>query len=549
MRPWFLPLVLLALSHAAPPQFSAASVVNAASYAGGALAPGEIVTIFGTQLGPASPAGLQLTPDRRRVSTTLAGTRVLFDGLPAPLIYVSASQLSAVVPCALSGKTTTQLQVEYLGVLSAPVAVPIARVRPGIFTLNATGQGQGAILNWPDQTVNRPGNAAPRGSIVSLYASTGGWTSPPAEDGRVADQALPLPLPVTATVGGLAAPVLYSGAAPALVTGVLQVNLEIPAEAPLADAVPVTIAIDGVRSPAGVTLAIRLAPSGTPVALTSPYVPRAGVFKGQLHVHSTNSDGAQDPATVVQAYQEAGYHFISITDHNRVTPDPSIPGILFIPGTEQAPNGNHLNRINVPDVLSGNEQTVIDRTLAQGGFVFLNHPNWPGGYPADPNWTDAELEAVRGFHGLEVWNSLVNPNSNAEGRVDSLLSRGRRLFLLATDDCHNLTNSRCRTGSTWVFADRLEASDILASLKSGNFYASNGAILSSLSVSGSTITVTTDRLSTIDFIAAGGRLLQSTPRTFAALYTVTGDESSVRARLTRDSDSALAWSNPIYLER
>ena len=542
-------LLAACVAHAAPPQFSAAGVVNAASYAGGPVAPAEIVSIFGSGLGPASPAGMQLTSDGRRVTTTLAGTRVLFDGLPAPLVYVSASQLSAVVPCAIAGKTTAQIQVEYLGVLSAPVTVPVARARPGIFALNASGQGQGAILNWPANAVNGPGNAAARGSVVSLYASAGGWTSPPAEDGRVADQALPLLLPVTVTVGGRAAPVLYAGAAPALVTGVLQVNLQIPQEAPTGDAVPITITIDGVPSQAGVTLALHPAPAVGSVTLTSGYAAKASAFRGQLHCHSTNSDGAQDPATVVLTYRDAGYHFISLTDHDRVSADPSIPGIVFIPGVEQAPNGNHLNRINVPDVLRGNEQAVIDGTLAQGGFVFLNHPNWPGGYPANPNWTDAELEAVRGFHGVEVWNAAVAPNSNAEGRVDYLLSRGRRLFLLATDDCHSVTNTRCKTASTWVFADRQEAGELVQNLKSGNFYASSGATLSSVSTSGQTITVTTDRLSAIDFIAAGGRLVQNTRRAFTASYTVAGDETYVRARITRDTDGAQAWTNPIYLER
>jgi hypothetical protein len=315
------------------------------------------------------------------------------------------------------------------------------------------------------------------------------------------------------------------------------------------DAVPVAISIDGVPTPAGVTLAIRSALAGSGVALTSGYVPKAAVFKGQLHVHSTATDGTQDPAAVVRAYLAAGYDFISLTDHNRVTPDPLVPGILFIPGTEQDPNGNHLNRIGVPDVLPGNEQAVIDGTLAQGGFIFLNHPNRPDGYPGNPNWTDAELEAVRGYHGLEVWNAAAVPTNNAEGRADFLLSRGRRLFLLATDDCHNVNSSRCKTTSTWVFADRLAPAEILASLTAGNFYASSGAIVSSVSVSGPTVTVATDRLSTIDFIAAGGRVVQSTTRTFAAAYSATGDETYVRARVTRDSDGAAAWTNPVYVER
>jgi len=512
------------------------------------MAPCEMVTVFGSGLGPASPVGMQLSPDGRRAATTLGGTRILFEGVPAPLVFVSASQVSVVVPCVLAGRTSARVQVEYLGESSPPVSVPLARVRPGIFTLSASGRGQGAALNWPDHTVNRAGNAAPRGSVVSVYASSGGWTSPPAEDGRVADQALPLPLPVTATVGGLNAPVLYAGAAPSLLTGVLQVNLQVPADAPVGDAVPLSLTIGGVSSPAGVTLAIRSATAAGSAFLTSPYVLKAGVYKGQLHCHSTNSDGAQDPATVVTTYRDAGYHFVSLTDHDRVTPDPGVPGVLFLPGIEQHPNGNHLNRINVPDVLRGNEQAMIDATLAQGGFIFLNHPNWPGGYPDSPNWTDAEMEAIHSYHGIEVWNSLVAPNSNAENRVDHLLTRGRRLFLLATDDCHNVHNTRCMTASTVVFADRLETDDIMHNLKSGNFYASSGATISSVSVAGRTFTVTTDRLSNIHFITAGGRIVQSTYGAFAATYTASGDEVYIRAKIVRTADAAMAWTNPVYPE-
>lgn len=522
------------------PQFYPHSVVNGASYSAGPIAPCEIVSIFGAGLGPASPVRFQLTADGR-VPTSLASTRVLFNGLAAPLLYVSSTQISAVTPCALAGQSSADIQVEYDGSLSPTVSLPVAPARPGIFTLDSSGRGQAAALHWPDNSVNRPSHPARQGAIVSLFATAGGWTAPPAEDGRVADQALPLPLPVAVTVGGVPAHVLYAGTAPGLVTGVLQVNLRIPVAAPSGDAVPVVLIVAGVSSAPGVTLAIE------PLTLSSGYTPKTAAFKGQLHCHSTNSDGAQDPATVARAYRDAGYHFLSITDHERVTPDPGVPGILFIPGVEQSVNGNHLNRINVTNVLRGSEQAVIDATVAQGGFLFLNHPNWPGGYPANPNWTDSELTAITGYHGIEVFNASVGANANAENRADFLLSQGRRVFLLATDDCHNVTSAHCKKASTWVFADSLSSTAIMEGLHSGNFFASSGATFSSISVSGRTIAVATDRAATIDFIADGGRLVQSSRGALAATYTVSGEESYVRARLTRESDSAQAWSNPVYV--
>jgi len=534
---------------AAAPTFSATGVVNAASFIGGAVAPGEIVTIHGAELGPANPAGAQFAADNRHVVTVLAGTRVLFDGVPAPLIFVSSTQVNAVAPLALSGKKSTQVRIEYQGVLSAPVAVPVARTRPGVFAIDGTGQGQGAVLNWPGYSLNGARNPAARGSIVMVYATAGGWEAPNAEDGLLASAAQAFPIPVAATVGDLPASVLYAGSAPGLVTGALQVNIRIPDCAPLGDAVPVVLSIEGVRSQPGITIALRSASPSGGIGLCSPYAAKANAYRGQMHCHTTNSDGAQDPATVVRTYKDAGYDFVAVTDHNRVTTDPGVPGILLIPGIEQAPEGKHLNRIGASGSLSGGVQEVIDRTLAEDGFVFLNHPNWPGGYPADPNWTDADFANAHAFYGIEVWNSLVAPNSNAEGRIDTLLSQQRRLFLMATDDCHNITSTACKTGSTWVFADRLEPEEILRNLKSGNFYASNGARISALSVAGQTITLTTDQAGTIDFIAAGGRVVKSASKALSASYTAMGDETYIRARVTRDSDKKMAWTNPIYVER
>src|ERR1039458_6362779 len=109
---------LLRLSNAQP-NLPAAGVANAASYTSGAVAPGEIVSLYGTALGPAAGAGLQLT-DPLLVANALAGVHVLFDGVPAPIVYASAGQVNAVVPYAAAGQSTTTLQVEYLGAVSAP---------------------------------------------------------------------------------------------------------------------------------------------------------------------------------------------------------------------------------------------------------------------------------------------------------------------------------------------------------------------------------------------------------------------------------------------
>src|SRR5262249_39997971 len=140
------------------PRPSVAAVVNAASLLGGAISPGAIVTIFGAGLGPLPASTLRLTGGGA-VETQLAGVRVLFDGIPAPLVYVSAGQVSAVAPYGIAGGVT-QCEVEFLGLRSEMKEIPVAATAPALFTLNATGSGPGAIVNQ-DGTVNGSSNPAP----------------------------------------------------------------------------------------------------------------------------------------------------------------------------------------------------------------------------------------------------------------------------------------------------------------------------------------------------------------------------------------------------
>ena len=247
---------------------SANGVVNAASYAGGPVSPGEFVSIFGIGLGPAAPVGLTLD-NKGYVSTNLFGTQVTFDGVAAPLILTSAKQVNVVVPYSVSGKTSTQLQVTYQGQNSNVVPTPVAEVAPGLFTIDASGRGAGAILNQ-DGTVNSAANPAVAGSYVFVYATGEGQTTPRGVDGKPGDAPAPTPItqPVTATVGGINAQVQYAGGVPGLVAGVLQVNVQIPQGVAGGDSVPIVLNIGGKPSQATVTLAVTAAPSQT-LAVTS----------------------------------------------------------------------------------------------------------------------------------------------------------------------------------------------------------------------------------------------------------------------------------------
>lgn len=238
---------------AAPPTIGA--VVNASSYASGAVAPGEMVIIFGSNLGPSQLVGLQLTASGL-VSTSLAQTEVLFDNVPAPLVYVSAGQVSAIVPYEVAGHANTQMIEQNNGQSSATLSIPVSDSAPGLFTANASGTGPGVILNQ-DQSVNSPSNPAAKGSVIVLYGTGAGQTNPPGVDGLLAAAPLPQPqLHVTATVDGMDAEVMYAGGAPGLVAGVIQVNVLLP-ENISSGAVPVLLRIGNASSQPGVTVMVH----------------------------------------------------------------------------------------------------------------------------------------------------------------------------------------------------------------------------------------------------------------------------------------------------
>ena len=235
---------------------SANGVGNAASYAVGSVSPGEIVTIFGSGLGPGTLVGLQLD-SKGYVSTSLGTTQVLFDGVAAPLIFTWAGQVSAVVPYAVSGMTSTQVQVSYQGQNSNMVAIPVTNAVPGIFTMDASGRGQGAILNQ-NGTVNSADNPAALGSYVSVYATGEGQTRPGGIDGKPGDAPAPVPIAtVTATVGGLNADVQYAGGSPGALAGLLQVNVLVPQKIAAGPSVPIVLTIGGHPTQTGVTVSIK----------------------------------------------------------------------------------------------------------------------------------------------------------------------------------------------------------------------------------------------------------------------------------------------------
>ena len=207
------------------------SVVNGASFLPGAVSPGELITIFGNNLGPTP--GINFTPDNGHVDTILGDTTVTFAGVAAPLIYVGPLQINAIVPYEVgtlaSLGSSINVVVTHNGVISAAFMVTVTDTAPGIFSADQSGTGQGAILDAnlsPNKT-----NAAAPGTSVSIFVTGEGALNPAVATGSMSGPSLPLPKPianVSVTIGGLPASVSYAGEAPTLVSGVMQVNAVIP---------------------------------------------------------------------------------------------------------------------------------------------------------------------------------------------------------------------------------------------------------------------------------------------------------------------------------
>ncbi len=236
---------------------------SAASYVGTGVAPGEWIAIQGNGLGPAT--GLTLTIDQStgKVSTTLGGVQVFVNGFAAPIVYASNTLVNAVVPYEVAGGpgTVAQILVKFLGVSSNAVGIPVVSTLPGIFTQNASGAGPGWVRN-SDFSPNSSAFPAKKGEIVSVILTGEGLTTPTAVTGKVTTVSstpppTPVPLlPVAVLVDGKPASPTFVGEAPSILSGVLQVNFQVPTNAS-SGPVSLVVSVGGVASQPNVIMFVQ----------------------------------------------------------------------------------------------------------------------------------------------------------------------------------------------------------------------------------------------------------------------------------------------------
>jgi uncharacterized protein (TIGR03437 family) len=257
------------------------AVVNAASYATGTVtapdigtvSPGELVSIYGTNLGPTTPAPMSITGGGFVDTVSTSGVAVTVDGTPAPLIYVSETQINVQVPYEAAIGTKKVVSVTNGANPPVTASVTVAPTAPGLFTADGSGSGQVAALNYnattKAYTFNNSTTLAKTGDTVILYltgegiydsapllggASDTGFVIPPGL--AVTPQVSPLP---TVSIGGVDATpgVAYAGPIVGSIIGVLQINVKVPAGSTTGTQVPVSVTIGANGSQAGTTLAVH----------------------------------------------------------------------------------------------------------------------------------------------------------------------------------------------------------------------------------------------------------------------------------------------------
>jgi len=237
-------------SSGSPPKVSAGGVVSGASFQpapDNQLAPGQLISIFGTGLAVGSPVSASTIP----LPTELGATRVRLGVQDLPLLYVSPSQINAQMSfeAAESGTNTLTVLVNLLA--SANETVAFAPVRPALFTVSGTGSGAAAALHADFAPVDPARPAAP-GEIALLFCTGLGLTLPKVRSGE-AGKGEPVVAPVSVTMDGKDARVLFAGLAPRLV-GLYQINAVVPA---VSGTVEVLVKAGDVSSRSGVTLLVR----------------------------------------------------------------------------------------------------------------------------------------------------------------------------------------------------------------------------------------------------------------------------------------------------
>jgi len=289
------------------------------------------------------------------------------------------------------------------------------------------------------------------------------------------------------------------------------------------------------------------------VEFRNPFKKKGNWYKGNLHLHTTNSDGAYTPEEICALYKKAGYDFISITDHNKVTEVKKIPpSFLVISGAELNKGDFHVVAVGLKkefNVENFSYQEIIDEINRKKAYPIIAHPYWSG-------FSSSDLLKLKNYIGIEIYN---NTCEKAKGKGyssvqwDEILQKGKKIFGFASDDAHHHFDKYREDDVVGSFimvkAASLSEKSILNSIKNGYFYSSTGPIIENIEISENTIYIKTSPVKHIDFIAyayRGSRFSGKGKLLKEIEYKINGDEKYIRIEIT-DKNGEKAWTNPVYI--
>lgn len=290
------------------------------------------------------------------------------------------------------------------------------------------------------------------------------------------------------------------------------------------------------------------------ITLENPYVERAGKqyvwLRGNLHTHTTRSDGGRDPQAVIDVYASRGYQFLALSDHDCLSDYTNLDarGMVLVPASEISAAGNHMLHVGGRGRVepSPDRQKAIDDANQNGGIVIVCHPDWQQHFNHCPYET---LAALQGYSGVEIFNSGIVDTHGAALAVnkwDMLLSIGRSVWGHGTDDSHGARHD-CRSWDVVrVAADEATPDGIVAALARGSFYVSTGVRIERIETDGSKLRVVAPDAEAIEVIGQHGQRLHFVEKSEVSFDA--GDVISpyIRVQCYGFADR-MAWTQPFVI--
>lgn len=302
---------------------------------------------------------------------------------------------------------------------------------------------------------------------------------------------------------------------------------------------------------------------------SNPFFVEGTWFKGNLHLHTTNSDGKLRPEVVAKLYKDNGWNFIAFTDHNFYTDTNKFDteNFIVIPGVElDTTNDKPLRIYHVVGIGADEKdnftdshiferpewrgkktaQGLIDKLTSKNNFAVFCHPNWS-------RLEFSDFSDLKGFSAIEIYNfgcDVENRTGLSIDYWDSLLRRGRKIWGVATDDAHHLINDRCG-GWIMVKCKKLSRQSIMNALQAGSFYSSQGPEIYEFKIIDNEVHIECSPVKAIHIVAFethGHSFIAEEKRTItSARYKLKGTEDYIRVECV-DKLGKIAWTNPIFLK-